>query len=823
MKTIFLLALFTTTHFFSLLVQPVNKFLEVYAGNFDSQSTYRPVPGGGSVDPIPRVFTADKTGVSNPNSFAGRAIPGILEAEDFDNGGENTGYHDGTPANIGGAYRPSEAVDIESCTEGGYNVGWIQPGEWLQFSVHVNATGIYSFYSRISTPNSGNSLQLEVDGVPAGDVVPAPNTGGWQNWQTVYIPVSLTEGDHLFRVVFKGNGVNNNLFNINWFYFDAKAYQLPTVNAGPGQTVLTNEEATLSGSGSGTGITYQWEQTDGKPAVIENAASASTHISGLARSGVRTFKLTVKDILNNTATGFVTLTVNNAIPPTPYGGVRWPIPGKLEAEEYDNGGLDVAYNDSTPANIGGAYRPSEEVDIDSCSEGGYNAGWIQNEEWLQFSVHVTTTGNYSFYARISSPNSGNSLQLEVDGVPAGDAVPVPNTGGWQSWQTVYIPVSLTEGDHAFRFVFKGNGINHDLFNVNWFYFDAKEYQLPTANAGTGQSVLTNEVATLSGSGTGTALTYLWEQTDGRPAIIESAASATTNISGLARAGVRTFKLTVKDILDNAATDLVTLAVTNAFSSTPYGGVRWPIPGKLEAEDFDNGGLDVAFNDSTPVNTGGAYRLSEEVDIESCSEGGYNVGWIRNGEWLKFSVNATTTGNYNFTSRVSSPNSDAALQLQVDGAPTGITIPNTGGWQNWTTISIPLFLTAGDHSFRFVFFGNGVNHDLFNVNWFNFELVKATKTPVISQSEITEPEVPKDLDVMVFPNPSASDFRIVVNSTSDEPVTVRIMDLNGAVKSVQPVLPKSNVIRIGANLQTGIYLAEIIQGKKRKVIKLIKVN
>ena len=68
--------------------------------------------------------------------------------------------------------------------------------------------------------------------------------------------------------------------------------------------------------------------------------------------------------------------------------------------------------------------------------------------------------------------------------------------------------------------------------------------------------------------------------------------------------------------------------TNASGSTPYGGTPWPVPGIIQAENFDNGGKGVAYFDTTRGNAGGAYR-STDVDIQATSDtgGGYNVGWI----------------------------------------------------------------------------------------------------------------------------------------------------------------------------------------------------
>jgi len=87
---------------------------------------------------------------STPYSAGAATLPGTIEAENFDNGGEGIAYHDLTGGNKGGAYRQSD-VDIEAATEGGYNVGWIGVGEWLNYSVNVSITGSYLIEARVAS------------------------------------------------------------------------------------------------------------------------------------------------------------------------------------------------------------------------------------------------------------------------------------------------------------------------------------------------------------------------------------------------------------------------------------------------------------------------------------------------------------------------------------------------------------------------------------------------------------------------------------------------------------------------------------------------
>ena len=70
-------------------------------------------------------------------------MPGTIQAENFDFGGENQGYHDTTGGNAYGVYRPRASVDIKATTDsgGGFRVTDTVAGEWLRYTFKVNTAG----------------------------------------------------------------------------------------------------------------------------------------------------------------------------------------------------------------------------------------------------------------------------------------------------------------------------------------------------------------------------------------------------------------------------------------------------------------------------------------------------------------------------------------------------------------------------------------------------------------------------------------------------------------------------------------------------------
>lgn len=152
---------------------------------------------------------------------------------------------------------------------------------------------------------------------------------------------------------------------------------------------------------------------------------------------------------------------------TPFGGVQWPIPGVIEAENYDDGGPAIAYFDCDATNNGGAYRPAESVDVQACSEGGFNVGWMCSNEWAEFTVNVETDGNYLCETRVASQSTGGTFQIDFNGVNRTGTVTVPATGGWQNWTTVSAVANLGAGTQVMRLANSGTT---QEYNVNWIRF-----------------------------------------------------------------------------------------------------------------------------------------------------------------------------------------------------------------------------------------------------------------------------------------------------------------------------------------------------------------
>jgi endonuclease/exonuclease/phosphatase family metal-dependent hydrolase len=148
--------------------------------------------------------------VSCQQTDCGHAIPGRVEAERYNS------FLDTTAGNSGGQLR-NDNVDIELTNDsgGGYNVGWIDAGEYLRYSVNVSTKGRYKIIARVASPNNGAHFKLKLNGRDLGSRFGVPNTGGWQTWQDVSIEAVLEQGVQELEAYFEtGN------FNINYVDFE---------------------------------------------------------------------------------------------------------------------------------------------------------------------------------------------------------------------------------------------------------------------------------------------------------------------------------------------------------------------------------------------------------------------------------------------------------------------------------------------------------------------------------------------------------------------------------------------------------------------------
>ncbi|MBN1413324.1 MAG: carbohydrate-binding protein [Spirochaetales bacterium] len=533
-----------------------------------------------------------------------------IEAERYDAGGEGIAYHDTTSGNSGNAFR-SDDVDIESCGDsgGGYNVGWMREGEWLEYTVNASG-GTYAITVRVASAGSGTvgDLRMLLDGSVLG-TFPIDLTGGWQSYVSVTLNgIAIADGN---GKILRLEVVNGGDFNVNYIQFGSSgATATPTPTQAATSTLTRTSTATPTRTAAATPTRTQ------TPA----ATSTPTQVSG-----------TLEDITN--------------------------AGGTVTAQYYDSPtGEDISKL------------------IDNLSSSKYltfhASGWVQ----YYYTVPSVIT-RYTITSANDVPDR-DPFSWTLQG----------STNG-SSWVTLD---TRSNEDFPNRFQLRGfNFIN----TVSYTY-----YRLNMSNnAGTILQIAEWELYGTTGGSTAT------------PTAIRTATSTPTRSSTPTPPA-------------NTPTPVT--------GQQPYGGTAAAISNgaRIEAERYDTGGEGIAYHDTTGGNTGGAFR-SEDVDMENCGDagGGYNVGWIIDGEWLEYTVNVTA-GTYNITVRVASAGSGTIgdLRILLDGAVLGtFSVGSTGNWQSYTdSVLNNVTLAGGTNRILRLEMVNGGD---FNINYILFNATN-TSTP-----------------------------------------------------------------------------------------------
>ncbi|MCX7985474.1 MAG: family 43 glycosylhydrolase [Bacteroidales bacterium] len=237
---------------------------------------------------------------------------------------------------------------------------------------------------------------------------------------------------------------------------------------------------------------------------------------------------------------------------------------------------------------------------------------------------------------------------------------------------------------------------------------------------------------------------------------------------------------------------------------PFKGIPFQIPGKIEAEDYDEGDPNIAYYDTDSINSPGAYR-NDGVDVQSCwdSGNGYEIGWINNGEWVTYTVDVNDSlADINL--RIAS-NSGGKIRFQInDTSIADYNISPTGGWSTYKTFTIPCVkLPVGKNKILKTIFLQGG----FNINWIEFTNCKS--------ASIQKKQLKEDF---IFPNPANS--YIQINTIMDDIRSIEIYSLSGyLIKTIRNFSERIDI----TDLNNGFYLLKITSGNEKiRYLKLTKI-
>ena len=388
-------------------------------------------------------------------------LPGTLQAENFDVGGEGVSYHDTDTRNEGTtAYRSNGGgVDIVN-GNGGYAIGYTATGEWLEYSVDVKKAGLYSFDAYVSSgaTTSSISLMLNTDNAyvaltnPIG--VPCVTPNNWDTYKAVHgrMLVKLEEGKQILRINITGGSCN--IDKIVFKHVEVDESIKVNIEADPAPATV-NEITTIkvnasSSNGDIESVRFYLdnvllETVDSQPFEMDYKPTATGNYNIKA--------IVVDETGKESEFANYTLVVNHAR--TPYKGII-DLPGVIEMENFDKGGENFSFHDSDSEDKGKSnYRTDNEgVDIVKRAT-GYVVGYTAAGEWLEYTVNVTEPGKYTYEATVASTATGAKFSI---GLMKGTTVlnlatvSVPQTGSIANYQVINgnLNLSLSKGEQVIR-------------------------------------------------------------------------------------------------------------------------------------------------------------------------------------------------------------------------------------------------------------------------------------------------------------------------------------------------------------------------------------
>jgi hypothetical protein len=696
-------------------------------------------------------------------SYAANTIPGVIQAEDYDNGGQDVAYHDNTPTNTGGATYRNDMVDIETCSEGGYDVGYIEAGEWLKYTVTVQQTGYYDIYLRTSSGATTGSLHFEWDGSNLTGTAMIPSTNGWQSWGTVKLSyVYLTQGTHTMRVLFDGGSFN---FNSMTFGLNNNASTSSSGYLKVNGKNIVNNNGTFQMKGVNTG---GWEVMEGyimhtPYGAPNNMGSQHGILNGISKLAGAS---TASSFHDNWLSNYITKSDIDSIAKWGFNSIRLPMHYELftdsvNVDSYTETGFKLIDTMLSWCRANNLYlildmhaapgRQSNDNPAD-CGPDRTSQLWTssfyQNKTvrlWQMIAQRYANEPYIGGYDLInetaySFPN-GDQTPMRTLFIQITNAIRLVDKNHllWieGNWYATSFGALTPTWDNNMAYSFHYYNGDHsqgsiqgylDLMNNNnvpiWageFGENSNEWMAGTISLfnsfGISWSVWTyKKLSTISAPVSSdipnsyqTLLNY-WNNGGAAP----SAAATQTGLNDIVNSGKLTNSHPLKDFLDG----IFRQPYTN--NSIPY--KKLSVPGTVKAVDYDMGRLNAAYYDADYQNTGNGFYnqgwtyRNDGTDIEwSTAENDFAIGWTSNNEWTNYTVNVASSGNYTVSMR--NAGYGGTVSIKVDGTTilNTITIPSTNGWDTWQTTNLgTISLTGGTHTIQLF-----INTAGFNIRYLNF--------------------------------------------------------------------------------------------------------
>ena len=758
----------------------------------------------------------------------------FIELEEFDLGGQGYAFESNRTAYAGDGFRGE--LNIELYTNDPDDAGnpalRLRTGQWYEWTLDTLKTGYYKGVARYEGGGTWvRQNKVFIGDGPFGENFEQvgnfawPGSGGWNGtYITTEFYADLVGGDD---VVLRMEPDNN--LNVNWMYLvyipDAAAPVM--TNDMLQQVIKLPDSVSVTWESAIEDVFIKYYEVQFNGGDVYTTKDTVAGFGGLAPENVYEFKVRAVDAELKTS-DWITINLESAGSQFPYmSRVIKANPDTIivfEAEHFDNGGLNAAYFDDL-TRVGDAldFRPFEYVDLEYNDDSTMTyVVDIRNGEYLEFALDTIVDGLYDVKFNINQLNNGKVV-MSMGDAPLGenfvslDTFEVEGpTGGFNTEIVESWWFSGAE-NKVIRFEF----LDADsLLEFDWFSFtyvpDTVKPEKP--------------VVTVAETGAG-YVQLSWDPCEdnimqpGYGVKYEVTANGSTNtvtdttftITGLLCGTEYDITVAAVDAAGNSIATAIKVSTTECIQE-PYDGVDHKIPGMIEMEHYDKGGLYIAYFDTDGKKGDATFREFDIVDVVASRDtadqySGKDLTVVKPGEWLEYTLSSVTAGTYRIEIRYATSISRGSVIVKlINGTDTAelatLPIKTSGGFLTYDyLVAEDISIAASTDAILRVEFESDRFSDMAN---FNF--IKFVETTALRNANVNA--------LNVYPNPSNKGFNVDLSSIQGK-AQLEIFDLSGRMIYNEVENGGTQVhLNSGVFTQTGMYLLKVKSSNGISVARLI---
>jgi Domain of unknown function (DUF1929)/Carbohydrate binding module (family 6) len=245
------------------------------------------------------------------------AVAGVIQAEDFDEGGEGVSFHRGKPTTISGA--TSRNADVQINSDGSAELIGLEKGDWFEYSINVTSGGQHDLSARLKSP-IGSGYFLKLDGNDLGARIPTEYVGNADWIENRTNGLEIPTGEHRLRITFDGTIANFDKFEFE--RITQPVLESVAINPGGSIPASVDKDILLSTFLKGKGIFDRgltWKVAPGPSSNLTPNGEKATFRTSTAGS----FSITATSTIDPSKKSTVTINASVLAPESPAAVGKW--------------------------------------------------------------------------------------------------------------------------------------------------------------------------------------------------------------------------------------------------------------------------------------------------------------------------------------------------------------------------------------------------------------------------------------------------------------------------------------------------------------------